>query len=98
MYFAVSAVMCVTPTAIHGYLFENCNFIIPLSENEGTSVVNPGGYLSLLGYIGYYGYFDPGSSCRYFVQAPPNYVVKIICDIDIAITVSSIACIRRAEQ
>lgn len=97
IYLAVSAVICVTPNAIHGYLYENCNFIIPLSENEGTSIVNPGGYLSLLGYIGYYGYFKPGSSCRYFVQAPPNYVVKIICDIDIAITVSSIACIAETR-
>lgn len=60
--------------------------------------MNPGGYLSLLGYIGYYGYFAPGSSCRYIVQAPPNYVVKISCDIDIAITVSSIARIENGKN
>lgn len=93
----MTAVVCVTATAVRGYLYENCNFIIPLSENEGTSIVNPGGYLSLLGYVGYYGYFAPGSSCRYIVQAPPNYVVKISCDIDIAITVSSIARIKNAK-
>lgn len=101
IYFTVCALVWVRPTIIHGYLFGNCDFIIPLSENEGTTIVNPGGYLSLLGYIGYYGYYEPGSSCRYFVQAPPNYVVRIRCNIDIAITVSSIvryACINNAQK
>lgn len=73
----------------YGYPFENCDYKIELNENEGMSVINPGGYLSLLGLIGYYGYFKPGSSCRYTVRTPPNYAVKIQCDIDIAVTVGA---------
>lgn len=76
--------------AVNDNYFKNCDFIVQLSENEGTSVINRGGFLSILGFFGYMGFFKPGSSCRYVVKVPDNYIVKIYCDIDIAITVSMI--------
>lgn len=87
---SVCVCVCAMRTSVtYGYPFENCDYKIELNENEGMSVINPGGYLSLLGLIGYYGYFKPGSSCRYTVRTPPNYAVKIQCDIDIAVTVGA---------
>lgn len=68
-------------------LFDNCDFIVQLRPNEGTYVVSPGGYLQILNYFGYIGYYEPGSSCRYSVQAPANYALKLDCTIDIAVTV-----------
>lgn len=70
--------------------FQNCDYYLRLSANEGTSVVNPGGYISIWGFFGYLGFFDPTSSCRYSVECPPNYVIQLYCNLNIAITVSKV--------
>lgn len=70
----------------NGY-FKNCDYYARLDANEGTSVINPGGYFSILGYFGYLGFYEPGSSCRYFIECPHNYVIRLYCDINVAATV-----------
>lgn len=67
--------------------FKNCDYFVRLDANEGKSVINPGGFISILGYFGYLGFFNPGSSCRYFIECPPNYVIRLYCYINIAVTV-----------
>lgn len=69
-----------------GY-FENCDYFVRLSPNEGMSIVSPGGYTNIYQYFGYVGYYNPGSSCRYYIQAPAKYSIKLDCNIDIAVTV-----------
>lgn len=49
-------------TTANGYAFNNCDYYVRLNPNEGKSVVNPGGYVSIYGFFGYYGFFDPGSA------------------------------------
>lgn len=72
-----------------GY-FHNCDYYVRLDANEGTSVINPGGYISIFGYFGYLGFYDPGSSCRYFIECPHNYVIRLYCHINVAATVIQI--------
>lgn len=72
----------------NGKYFENCDYYVRLNANEGTSIINPGGFISIYGYFGYLGYFDPGSSCRYFIECPRNYVIRLYCYLNIAITVN----------
>lgn len=67
--------------------FNNCDYFVRLDANEGKSVINPGGYISILGYFGYLGFFDPGSSCRYFIECPRNYIIRLYCYVNIAVTV-----------
>ena len=74
-------------TAIQNGYFKNCDYYVRLDANEGTSVINPGGYISILGYFGYLGFYDPGSSCRYFIECPRNYVIRLYCHINVAVTV-----------
>ncbi|XP_031625883.1 uncharacterized protein LOC116342414 [Contarinia nasturtii] len=66
--------------------FGNCDYHVRLNANEGTSVINPGGYVGIFGYFGYFGFFDPGSSCRYHIECPQNYMIRLICYINIAVT------------
>lgn len=72
---------------VHTNYFENCDYYVQLNANEGKSVINPGGYVSILGYFGYFGFFDPGSTCRYFIECPRNYVIRLYCYLNIAVTV-----------
>lgn len=67
--------------------FNNCDFYVQLDANEGKSVINPGGYISTFRYFGYLGFFDPGSSCRYFIECPRNYIIRLYCYVNIAVTV-----------
>lgn len=80
------AVNCVLGT--HALNFGNCDYYVQLDANEGKSVINPGGYISLFGYIGYLGHFEPGSACRYTIESPQNYVIQLYCYINIAVTVN----------
>lgn len=70
--------------------FGNCDYYVRLNANEGTSVINPGGYVSIFGYFGYLGFFDPGTACRYFIECPRNYVIRLYCYLNIAVTVNVI--------
>ncbi|XP_055319566.1 uncharacterized protein LOC129577125 isoform X2 [Sitodiplosis mosellana] len=76
---------CGVQTA-HANYFGNCDYYVQLDANEGKSVINPGGYVSILGYFGYFGFFDPGSACRYFIECPRNYVIRLYCYLNIAVT------------
>lgn len=91
-FFLVTLLSLIAP--FYGY-FENCDFRVRLRANEGTTVINPGGFLNLFNYFRYVGYFAPRSSCRYYFEVPVNYVVNVHCDIDIAITVCVFIVIKR---
>lgn len=69
--------------------FDKCDYYVRLSANEGTMIINPGGFVSIFGYYGYLGFFDPGSSCRYFIECPRDYVIRLYCYLNIAITVNA---------
>lgn len=91
----VCAIWCIVvsyvsmqATTQNGY-FKNCDYYARLDANEGTSVINPGGFISILGYFGYLGFYEPGSSCRYFIESPHNYVIRLYCHINVAVTVKS---------
>lgn len=85
----IQIVLLATPTVgfYQMWPFQYCDYFQRLSANEGVSIVNPGGYISIWGIFGYLGFFDPGSSCRYSVQGPPNYVIQLKCTLNMAITV-----------
>lgn len=68
--------------------FENCDYVVNLLGNEGTAIVNPGAFLIFLHNFGFVGYFRAGTSCRYRIQVPYHYAVRLECDMDVAITVS----------
>lgn len=72
---------------VRAHEFEDCDYYVQLNANEGKSIINPGGYISIFGYLGYLGHFEPGSNCRYTIECPYNYVIQLYCYINIAVTV-----------
>lgn len=78
---------CSAQDPLRNY-FGSCDYYVRLNANEGTSVINPGGYVSIFGYFGYLGFFDPGTACRYFIECPQNYVIRLYCYLNIAVTVN----------
>lgn len=77
----------ITSSATEERLFNKCDYFVRMNANEGTTVINPGGF-SIYGYFGYLGFFDPGSSCRYFIECPQRYTIQLYCSLNIAITVN----------
>lgn len=84
----IAAVLCVAPL-VAAY-FEDCDHVVNLIGNEGTVVLNPGKFRTIFGRNSYAGYFKPNSSCRYRIRAPSHYGIQLVCDIDIAVTVSGV--------
>lgn len=84
-------IIAVSVSSVHSNDANNfgiCDYYTRLNANEGTSVVNPGGYISIMGFFGYLGFFNPTTSCRYFIECPKSYVIRLYCYINIAVTVN----------
>lgn len=87
-------VMCVvlliasTDAIFQRHPFDGCDYPVFLSANEGRGIASWGTYISPWGFLGFFGFFDPGSSCRYRIQGPTNYAIQMTCDINLIITVN----------
>lgn len=56
--------------------FEDCDFQYNISPTQTLYLISPG----------YPNYYEPGSSCRWYLAAPTGYTIDLKCDYDLDMT------------
>jgi hypothetical protein len=64
-------IFCFLVGFVHGW-FENCNLKVNVSTST-TYITSPG----------YPDYYNPGSSCKYYLEAPTGYIIDLKCSFDL---------------